>query len=219
MWIVSLMVCDRHLASFQDSGVAVMDNDGEVKELIRAAQSGDAAAQNKLAELLWQYCFAVAFRLTRDYHASEEIAQEAMSSAFRFLHTYKEQEGTKARTWVAKIVNNKVHDYRKSNGKLPYVSLDTTDEHGNTLAEKIPETTTDAVAGMLAADQLQASLQGLNQQQREILFLRFDCGLGYKEIGDKMGLSAQTVRQKLHRTLVELRDAMNVAENNDQPEL
>lgn len=52
---------------------------------------------------------------------------------------------------------------------------------------------------------LQKALKTLDEQKRELLFLRFDSGLNYKEIGDLLDIKPDTVKKQVYRILQYLR--------------
>ena len=54
--------------------------------------------------------------------------------------------------------------------------------------------------------QAKTAIETLNREQRGILSLRFDEGLSFDEISQKLGLSPQTVRKRVSRLLQKLRE-------------
>jgi RNA polymerase sigma factor (sigma-70 family) len=55
---------------------------------------------------------------------------------------------------------------------------------------------------------LKNELQHLNVKKRELLFLKFNSGLTYKEIGKLIGLSPDAVKKQVYRLLKNLRGKM-----------
>lgn len=53
---------------------------------------------------------------------------------------------------------------------------------------------------------LQKALKGLDERKRELLFLRFDSGLNYNEIGDLLDMKPETVKKQVYRIIQYLRD-------------
>jgi RNA polymerase sigma-70 factor (ECF subfamily) len=52
---------------------------------------------------------------------------------------------------------------------------------------------------------LQKALKTLDEKKRELLFLKFDSGLNYIEIGDLLGMKPDTVKKQVYRILQYLR--------------
>jgi RNA polymerase sigma factor (sigma-70 family) len=57
-------------------------------------------------------------------------------------------------------------------------------------------------------DSLQKALKGLDQQKRELLFLKFDSGLTYSEIGELLNLKPDTVKKQVYRIIQHLHDSV-----------
>ena len=55
---------------------------------------------------------------------------------------------------------------------------------------------------------LKAELQNLDVKKRELLFLKFNSGLTYKEIGKLLNLSSDAVKKQVYRLLKNLRGKM-----------
>ena len=57
----------------------------------------------------------------------------------------------------------------------------------------------------LRLEKLKTILQSLDPQKRELLFLKFNTGLNYIEIGTLLGINPDTVKKQVYRTLDHLR--------------
>jgi len=63
----------------------------------------------------------------------------------------------------------------------------------------------DLESDQLRLEKLQSILQTLDPQKRELLFLKFNTGLNYVEIGSLLGMNPDTVKKQVYRTLDHLR--------------
>ncbi len=53
---------------------------------------------------------------------------------------------------------------------------------------------------------LKRALNTLDEKKRELLFLKFDSGLNYNEIGDLLNMKPDTVKKQVYRIIQHLRD-------------
>jgi RNA polymerase sigma-70 factor (ECF subfamily) len=53
---------------------------------------------------------------------------------------------------------------------------------------------------------LQKALESLDYRGRELLFLKFDSGLNYNEIGELLNMKPDTVKKRVYRIIQYLRD-------------
>lgn len=55
---------------------------------------------------------------------------------------------------------------------------------------------------------VQVSLEQLSDRDREILLLKYSDGLSYEQIADRLGITATTVRMRLHRARIHLKNQL-----------
>lgn len=75
------------------------------------------SAQARLADMINHYqklIFSVCYKLTGDYFAAEDLAQETFLSAYRRLDDF---DGTNEKAWLCRIATNKSIDYLRSAGR------------------------------------------------------------------------------------------------------
>jgi len=63
----------------------------------------------------------------------------------------------------------------------------------------------DLESDQLRANKLKSILQTIDPQKRELLFLKFNTGLNYVEIGQLLGMNPDTIKKQVYRTLDHLR--------------
>lgn len=128
--------------------------------------------------------------LTRDPLVAQDVAQEAMLRALRYVHSFR---GGEPRPWLLGIVRNVWTDLRAKSG-LNDRPLD--DVEGRAADGPDPE------ESALSGDRrrhIAAALAALPVESREILVLREIEDLSYKEIGHVLGLPIGTVMSRLAR--------------------
>jgi RNA polymerase sigma factor (sigma-70 family) len=138
-----------------------------------------------------------AMRLTGETELAEDVVQEA----FMKLHAQFEQVREPKR-WLYRTVHNLALNHRRRSAKI--VSLHQPDEHGAT-----PES--DTTDPMLMPDEqiarwegiglVRLSLETLDERSRELIRLKFNEDLSYKEISERTGLKTGHVGYLLHHAL------------------
>ena len=169
------------------------------------ACSGKLDAFNHLVELYQDYLFAVLVRMTRDRDIAEEATQEAFFSAYRNIERFN---GSSFRAWLTRIGINAARDIlrkRKRRPSEPYPEWeDDTWQPPAPDAER-PDRVT-LVRQQRAA--LARAMTGITDDQRTAIVL-FDVeGYDYQEIAEMTGVSLGTVKSRIHRGRVALREAL-----------
>lgn len=167
-------------------------------------ETGSEAIAPPTLEELFTACegplLRYAYKLTRDADASQEIVQES----FMKLHTQFDNV-QQPRPWLYRTVHNQALNRLRREKKI--VSL-YQDENGAEAAMPDPSTISpdEHVARLEAIEMTKASLKGLDERGRELVRLKFEEGLSYKEISKATGLSVSNVGYVLHHTLKRLAD-------------
>jgi RNA polymerase sigma factor (sigma-70 family) len=146
--------------------------------------------------------YRLALRLVRTRHDAEDLAQEAMLRAFKYLDGSR---GDNAKAWLLSIVRNACYDWIKMQPKTESIDAESPDdikpEHESALAAAghgVPAPDAELIA---RADRrrLQQALDGLPIEYREILVLRELEELSYKEIAAITAIPIGTVMSRLSR--------------------
>jgi RNA polymerase sigma factor (sigma-70 family) len=198
---------------------------GQTIVQLEAFRRGDTAA---LDSLFRRYSNVVnrivATRLGRTaarFAEIEDIAQEALMSAFRNLGEFEATgEGT-FRNWLARIVENKVLDawrrdqaQRRGGGRVQRLSEivpeDDPRQRDGTIPSPSP-TPSEVYAGRELELQREAVLLQLGEFQRELVNLREHCGMTFDEVAAELDLrspdaarmaynrASQAVQERLRR--------------------
>ena len=168
-------------------------NESVMKDLIKDAKKGDAAAFGRLyAELSHElYRFAL-YYLHREQDA-EDAVQDAAMAAFRNIRSLQKPESF--RSWFFKILSNECKKYLIRRATHPE---DPTDEF---------PTLADVSSGQDHALRFELAdlLNALPDEDRQIVLLSVLEGYSSKEIAGITGIKANTVRSRLSRSLHKIR--------------
>jgi RNA polymerase sigma-70 factor (ECF subfamily) len=165
-------------------------------------RAGDARAFEELVASHQHRVFGVALRMLGSAAEAEEIAQEAFLRAHRSLPEFRGD--AKLSTWLYAIVsrlclNRLVSGDRKAVRHGEEVLLRVADPRGG------PEA--GAERGELESA-LHRAIAELSEERRVVVILRDLEGLSYEEIAAALGLELGTVRSRLHRARMDLKDKL-----------
>ena len=165
--------------------------------------SGDLGALDRLYEQYGAMAFSIAYRITRDRSAAEDVVQEAFLGAWRSAARYVDGRGT-VRTWLFSIVHHRAIDAIRR--RRPTVELPES-ESALPGALTLPDTWTEVAHG-LDRDAVQSALTQISEVQREAIELAYFGGLTQTEIAERTGVPLGTVKGRLRLGLQGLRAAM-----------
>ena len=168
---------------------------------VQAAGGQPAAIESLLGHIrpmVLRYCRARLGRISGQYQAADDVAQEVCIALVSALPRYRDI-GRPFASFVFGIASHKVADAMRTASTQAIPTPDLPDGPDDRPG---PEET--AVA-CLEAERVRALLRRLPEQQRELLVLRVLAGLTAQETGDELGSSAGAVRVAQHRALARLR--------------
>lgn len=141
-----------------------------------------------------------ALRLLPDQDLAEDLVQEA----FMRLHTQFDQV-RQPKSWLYRTVHNLALNHRRHAGKI--VPLATTaDDNGEPAAEAADPLPApdEELARVEGISLVRRGLQNLSARDQELLRLKFNEALSYKEISERTGLTVGNVGYLLHHSLKSL---------------
>jgi RNA polymerase sigma-70 factor (ECF subfamily) len=176
-------------------------------ELVERARRGEPAAYEEIVHTYQGIAFRVAYVITASAADAEDAAQDAFVKAYRALGRFR--PGAPFRPWLLRIVANEARNRRRSAARRETLALRTAAEQASGDAAPSPE------AAVLVAEQretLMRALNGLREQDREVLACRYLLDLSEDETATTLGLRRGTVKSRTSRALARLREHLE-AEN------
>jgi RNA polymerase sigma-70 factor (ECF subfamily) len=175
-------------------GAALVDRD-----LVEAARQGDREAYADLIRVRGDRLYAIAQRILRDVHLTEDAVQDALVIAWRDLPGLRDPDRFDA--WLTRIiVRAAVHEATRHRRRV-VVDI-------QALPVDIP-TAADDYVSVGDRDQLERGFRRLPPEQRALLVLRHYAGLEPAEIADVLGIPAGTARSRLHHAHRAMRAALD----------
>lgn len=173
------------------------------RALVEQARAGDLEAFNGLVELYQDYLFSMVVRSVRDRDVAEDAVQEAFFSAYRNLASFS---GTSFRSWLTRIAINAARDIlrkRKRRPSEPYPEWEDESWQPPAPAAEGPEQVSLARQQRAALAEAMTSITG---DQRAAIVLYDVQGYDYGEIAEMTGVSVGTVKSRIHRGRLALRE-------------
>lgn len=179
------------------------DPDRNDRETMHRLVDGDLGALDQLYAQYGAMAFSIAFRITGDRAAAEDVVQESFLGAWRNAARYVDGRGT-VKTWLLSIVHHRAIDSirrRRQTTELP--------DNEAPLPQPLvlPDTWAEVAAG-LDRDAIRNALGRISDVQREAIELAYFGGLTQGEIAERTGVPLGTVKGRMRLGLDGLRAAM-----------
>jgi RNA polymerase sigma-70 factor (ECF subfamily) len=138
--------------------------------------------------------YGTAVRLTRDKSDAEDLVQEAIMRAWAFWERF--QPGTNGRAWIHRILMNTfINGYRKRKRERDVMS------QVRVQVAKKPQWVHDDDKRRRdgLSDEVEAALEALPEEFREVVLMVDGTGLSYREAATALDCPIGTVMSRLHR--------------------
>jgi len=198
-----------------DSSVNTDSILAEETALIDCIVSGQSSQFEILVGNYQQRIYATLLGMLGSPQDAEDVTQETFITAFRKLDQFGRRSSFY--TWLYRIAFNAAIDLqrRKKRAKNQYVASNNVDI--TQAADLHAESAASVVIAKETVTQVQLALSRLDEERRNIIVLRDLQGVDYAEIALMLDIPIGTVRSRLHRARIELREIMNAMGIGDNP--
>jgi RNA polymerase sigma-70 factor, ECF subfamily len=176
--------------------------DADPPEFLRRLRAGEVRAFEELVTAHQHRVFGVALRMLGGAAEAEEVAQEAFLCAHRALAGFRGE--AKLSTWLYAIASRLCLN-RLASGERRVASHG--DEALTRLASREVSPAEEAERSELETA-LHRAIAELGEERRIVVVLRDLEGLSYEEIAAALELELGTVRSRLHRARMDLREKL-----------
>lgn len=183
--------------------------------LIKSALNGDISA---FEELIIQYekkVYNVALRVLKNPDDAMDISQEVFIKIYKNLDKFDGKASFS--TWLYRITTNTcIDELRKRKGKETYsIDNDIENEEGSYKREFVDNSPTPEEQTIIkeSGNEIIKAMENLSDEHRTIIILRDIEGLSYNEIADITGVSIGTVKSRISRARLSLK---NIIKNREQ---
>ncbi|MDB5320657.1 MAG: polymerase, sigma-24 subunit, subfamily [Phycisphaerales bacterium] len=196
-------------------------------ELLRKAQQGDRASYGELVVAYQDRLYNAVLRLVGDFDEARELTQEAFTRGLMKLESFRGDASPY--TWLFRIAVNLAISHLRKVQRHRVFSLDAPPRNGNgrqhdgddqasSLADRVSRdgTSGKAAAAMPPDDLERKELHGqvltalgrLDAEYRAVLVMRDIEGFDYQQMADVLGLPLGTLKSRLFRARLALRDEL-----------
>ncbi len=177
--------------------------------LIDQCRGGNSSAFEKLVGLYEKKVYNLAFRMVGNHEDASDIAQEAFLKVYTSLDQFRGESSFS--TWLYRVVSNACLDELRRRARHKVVSIDTPVSPEDPSPRQIPSNDPEPGHRIEKAEVRESVQQGIKElpdDHRIILVLRDIQGLSYEEIAQILNMPLGTVKSRLNRARLGLRDRL-----------
>ncbi|MAG14004.1 MAG: RNA polymerase subunit sigma-24 [Spirochaetales bacterium] len=160
---------------------------------------------DKVYDSVYPLLFKIAYRITGDYTASDDLCQEAFIRYYRRIIPLPSAE--QAKYWLIRVVKNLSLNYEKRKGREKRAY----DRYLREPKRHTPSGETELMRDE-SAKLVQEALRQLPFKLRAVIVLREYGNLSYKEIGRIIGISESNVKVRVFRAREQLKKYLDEEE-------
>jgi len=182
----------------------------EERLLVDRSRQGDRAAFDDLVRLYERRVYNFAFRLCGNHHDASDIASDAFVRLYQSIRGFRGDSSFV--TWLFRIVTNIYLDLRKRDRSHRQQSLQEMVELEESSVARQMEDPAPAPDDVAQASErtalLRAAVDSLPEHQRIMILMYHQEAQSYEEIAAALDLPVGTVKSRLNRARLALRDRL-----------
>lgn len=153
----------------------------------------------KYSQKIYKYLYG----LINDVELAQELMQETFYSAIKGIDTFK--GNSKISVWLYEIAKNKWKNYLRENSKRKTVFFNDSKEIEKSAFEDEPLEQLSSKSEVL---DLYKAIHNLEEEVREVFYLRIKGELSFKEIAEITGKSEEWARVNFYRGKLKLKEEL-----------
>jgi RNA polymerase sigma-70 factor (ECF subfamily) len=180
--------------------------------LVRDAQHGDLDSFNRLVLHYQELAYNLALRMLNDEASAEDATQTAFISAYNHLDSFR---GGSFKAWVMRMVTNTCYDELRRIKRRPTTPLEPINDEDDEeiespywMADDHNPTPEQALDRRELEGAIQHCLTDLPDDFRAVVIMVDVEGLDYQEVSDAIGKPLGTVKSRLARARLKMRDCL-----------
>ncbi|MEL6616857.1 MAG: sigma-70 family RNA polymerase sigma factor [Bacteroidota bacterium] len=177
-------------------------------------ERGDQQAFSILIARHQERIFGFLVGMVRDREIANDLFQDTLFRAIQAMHkrrgAYERQNRWVA--WVMRIARNAALDHLRSRKKWSDVERPDNEDTGASFWDRLPDEAPDAGALLGRADlwkEVEAAIDQLPPEQREVVLMRHQSELTFREIAELTDVSINTALGRMRYALINLRKILD----------
>ena len=175
-------------------------------ELLARSKVGDVAAFTTLVRRYEERVYNLAYRMTGNPSDAADVAQEAFLAAYEGLGKFRGDAAFY--TWLYRIAVNKALMHRRTRDMRPEFAASSDEASPLDAAGDPADGPEERALSNERSAAVQTAISRLPEDYRSIVVLRDIEGFEYEEIADILNIALGTVKSRLHRGRLLLRDTL-----------
>ncbi len=179
--------------------------------MIQAARGGDLDSFNRLVIAYQDLVYNQAYRMIGEEESADDATQNAFISAYNHLSSFR---GGSFKAWLLRIVTNACYDELRRRKRRPTIPLEPLDDSGEEVESPSwmvdpsdpPE---EQVQRVELQNAIQHCLDKLPDDFRSAVVMVDVQGLDYSEAAESIGTPIGTIKSRLARARLRLRDCLS----------
>ena len=186
------------------------------QQWVEAARQGDQSAFEQLVRLYEKRVLALTTRMCKNPADAEEAAQEAFLSAWQGLPFFRGDASFS--TWLYRLASNACVDLlRRERRRQSAAGPSLNDEEARLEVPDTAPSPQEQAERSELRQQIEAGLQALTPDHRQVLLLREMHQLSYDEIAQTLDVDVGTVKSRINRGRKQLRNFLLRSGNFSPP--
>jgi RNA polymerase sigma-70 factor, ECF subfamily len=145
--------------------------------------------------------YSYAYYRVGNHHDAEDLTEQAFLQAYRhFERALRESNGRPLRPWLIRIAHNLASNYHRDRSRRPETALDAVEPPSH------PHGTERIVEGREELRLVLERLDGLPEDRREALIMRFALDMSNREIARALGRTDGATKVLIHRAIKQLEE-------------
>lgn len=172
-------------------------------EIIRLAQTGDAAAFELLYKAHSRRVYSLCLRMTSNPSLAEDLTQEAFLHVYRKIQSFHGESAFS--TWLYRVAVNVVLMKRRSKSSKETPLEETSETEGDAPPRKEIGGSDPQLSGVVDRVILKDALRQLPRGYKKVFLLHDFLGYEHHEIAKALGLASGSSKSQLHKARMRLR--------------
>lgn len=182
-------------------------------DLVQRSKAGDLKAFEELVVMHQKQIYNLAYRMTGNGEDACDIVQETFLRAFKSIAKFN--MNSTFGTWLYRIAANICIDHIRKKKKArvyPFSYQDNPYQRGGELLTQRGESPEEQVERRYERERIQLAINRLPEDHRTVIVLRDIQGKTYKEIADILKLNIGTVKSRINRARLNLKEELKRVE-------